>query len=362
MDRRRADRLVIAVFLTTLVVPLAASVAGIGTATTTAESAIAGDRPRSLFAWFDYFGDHFGLRQQLIDAHARVAWRVLHVVPSPTVIKGRDGWLFYADDSALEDYESATPLDEGDLAAWRDTLVGIRDSLRARGVAYVFVLAPDKHVLYPEYMPAAIHRLHGEHRMDQLLEYLRAHSDLAVVDLRAPLGAQKSRERIFHLTDTHWNDRGAFVGYTQILRAAGQQIPGVAPLSREAFDAVAHRRPGMDLAEMLSLQNVFTETSLDLVPRQPRRARLLEPPDLREGYEVARVVTEVSDASLPRLVMFRDSFGTALIPFLSEHFSRAVYLWQNNIDDEVIDREKPSLVIQEIVGRRLQTLGASGVE
>ena len=352
-------RSAITVFLVALLLPLAASVARLGTATTTAESANAEDRPSDAFAWVDYFDDHFGIRQQLIRAHAWVSLRVLHTSPSPTVILGRDGWLYYADDSAIEDYESATPFTPEDLAAWRDALAGIRDALRARGIAYVFVLAPDKHVVYPEYMPSTIHRLHRQYRMDQLLDYLEANTDLPIVDLRRPLAEGKARERVFHLTDTHWNDRGAFIGSNEILRAAA--LAGVHPDSREDFVEGEHTRPGLDLAEMLSAAPLFTETSLDLVPRRPRRARLIEPTDLREGYEVAKVVTEIDDRSLPRTVVFRDSFGTGLIPFLSEHFSRAVYLWQNNVDMDVVDAEKPALVIHEIVGRRLQTLDPSGL-
>jgi hypothetical protein len=362
-------RAVIGVFLAALLVPLGASTARIGTRTATAESATADASPPSLFGWLDYFDDHFGFRQQLIRAHAWVSFRALGVSPSATVIKGRDGWLFYADDSALEDYESVTPFDETELAAWRDNLVAIRDALRARGVEYVFALAPDKHVIYPEYMPATIHRQHDQYRLDQLLDYLHGHSDLRVVDLRVPLFDGKARERVFHVTDTHWNDRGAFIGSNEILRAAAPA--GVRPDSRDAFVAAEHRRPGMDLTEMLSASALFTETSLDLTPRVPRRARVLEPKDLREGYEVARVVTEidaplagrsVSDGGLPRAVVFRDSFGTGLIPFLSEHFSRAVYLWQNNVDMDVVAQEKPSIVIHEIVGRRLQTLDPSGLQ
>jgi alginate O-acetyltransferase complex protein AlgJ len=52
-------------------------------------------------------------------------------------------------------------------------------------------------------------------------------------------------------------------------------------------------------------------------------------------------------------VIFRDSFMSRLVPFLSEHFSRAVYLWQNDFDDDVVTREHPDIVIQEIVGRHL---------
>jgi len=56
---------------------------------------------------------------------------------------------------------------------------------------------------------------------------------------------------------------------------------------------------------------------------------------------------------LPRAVVFRDSFASRLAPYLSEHFGRVVYLWQNNFDAEVIRRERPDVVIQQIVGRHL---------
>ena len=69
----------------------------------------------------------------------------------------------------------------------------------------------------------------------------------------------------------------------------------------------------------------------------------------------ARIVTEQPDTALPRAVVFRDSFGSALVPFLSEHFSRAVYLWQYNVDPEIVRGERASVVIQEWVGRRLST-------
>ncbi|HVZ24303.1 MAG TPA: hypothetical protein VG871_24690 [Vicinamibacterales bacterium] len=355
-------RAVIAVFLAALAVPLGASVLHVGTRQGASESATEADRPTTWTAWLDYFDAHFGFRRDLIEAHAALMWEVLRESPSGTVIKGRDGWLYYADDSSLDDYESETPLTDDELAQWRDAFVSIRDRMRALGAAYVLVIAPDKHVLYPEHMPASIHRLHSQYRMDQLLDYLRAHSDLAIADLRGPLVARKPVERLYHRTDTHWNDRGAFVGYDTIMRTAGREIPGLAPMPRAGFLPVTTRRNGMDLAEMLSIAPLVQEDSLDLVPRQPRRAQLVEPPDLREGYEVARAVTEIPRTQLPRLVMFRDSFATALIPFLSEHFSRAVYLWQNNVDDSIVVQEKPALVIHEIVGRRFQTLVPESVE
>jgi hypothetical protein len=56
---------------------------------------------------------------------------------------------------------------------------------------------------------------------------------------------------------------------------------------------------------------------------------------------------------MPRAVVFRDSFSNALVPFLSEHFERVVWVWDRDVLPEVVLREQPDLVIQEVVGRFL---------
>ena len=104
---------------------------------------------------------------------------------------------------------------------------------------------------------------------------------------------------------------------------------------------------------MIGLKRVLHEEDLRLVPKQPRGYAVVEPAG---GYATGgdgRIVTEIPGSSLPRAVIFRDSFASALAPFLSEHFSRAVYLWQNDFDADIVLQEHPDVVIQEIVGRHL---------
>ena len=104
---------------------------------------------------------------------------------------------------------------------------------------------------------------------------------------------------------------------------------------------------------MMGLTRVLREVDLRLVPLRPRRARVVDPAGAAPTDELGRLVTEIDDPSLPRAVIFRDSFTSRLVPFLSEHFSRAVYLWQNDFDADVVQKEHPDVVIQEIVGRHL---------
>jgi hypothetical protein len=301
-----------------------------------------------------YFEDHFAFRVRLVRWQASVRLRALGVSPSTSVIKGREGWLFYADDGAMEDYAEAPPFTGAELGVWRHALQDTSDWLHAQGIVYLFVIAPDKHVIYPEYMPDTIKRA-AISRIDQLISHLRQHSTVRVVDLRPALFAAKPRERLYHRTDTHWNDRGAFVGYQSIVDALTEEIPVLRSASRSAFEPRVVRSEGLDLAGMLGLAEVIREDDLVLVPRRSATARILEPQHPNRRLTHARIVTEAPNRG-PRAVVFMDSFGPGLVPFLSEDFSRVVYLWQDNVDPQVVQQERPQVVIQELVGRALSTL------
>lgn len=343
------NRALTALFAVIISLPLAANLAGV-------DGADPGAEHRELATWNDgvtaWFDDHFGFRSTLVRwyGESRLFW--LGVSPSAAVIVGRDGWFFYADDKAVEDYANVELMDDAALANWREAVLRARNWLQARQIGYVFTIAPDKHVLYGEAVPPTIARIHDMSRTDQLFVALR---DTGVaVDTRPELFEAKQRERIYQKTDTHWNDRGALIAYQQIINAVRARVPSTpAAWTRHDFEAVERTTEGMDLAGMMGLTRVLRETDLALVPLRPRRARVVEPAGGHEMDEEGRLVTEIDDPSLPRAVIFRDSFVSRLVPFLSEHFSRAVYLWQNDFDAAEVEKEHPDVVIQEIVGRHL---------
>jgi len=340
----------VVLFLVILTLPLGINLTGNDGADAEAENReLAPFSWRHIDAWFE---DHFGLRSTLVRWYGETRVYLFDVSPTPSVIKGRDGFYYYADDQAVEDYVSENPFTAPALANWREALVRARQWLEARRIAYLFFVAPDKHVIYPEHMPASIRRIGPVSRTDQFYTSLM---DLGfLVDVRPPLFREKVRERVFQKTDTHWNDRGAFVAYTAIIETIGAQVPAVLPpWPRTDFDAVARETQGKDLAGMMGLKRVLKEEDLLLVPRRRRQARVVEPSGAAPTDEEGRLVTEIPGSSLPRAVIFRDSFTSRLVPFLSEHFSRAVYLWQNDFDATAVQSEHPDVVLQEIVGRHL---------
>ena len=356
------NRLLTLLFVAIISLPLAANLAGVDGADPGAENRALAPFPRvdgSLTsieelptAFSGWFNDHFGFRSRLVRWYGESRLFVLHASPSAAVVRGEHGWFFYGDDKSVEDYANLEPMTDAALANWREAILRARDWLRARAIAYVFTIAPDKHVIYADEMPPALARVGDLSRADQLFTALQD-TGLAV-DVRSAEFGAKLRERVYQLTDTHWNDRGALVAYQQIIAAVRARVPTTpAAWTRDDFTALARTVEGLDLAGMMGLTRVMREVDMTLVPKRPRRARVIEPAGAGATDELGRLVTEIDDRSLPRAVIFRDSFSSRLVPFLSEHFSRAVYLWQNDFDADAVTKEHPDVVIQEIVGRHL---------
>ena len=349
-----AGRLLVTLFVAAIGLPGLVTAVGLGQATQGNEAETTGT---SLMARAARFDTHFAFRDRFVQAQSWLRYQLLGVSSLATVWKGRDGWWFLASDGGLEATLNEPRFTPAELESWRVTLQRTRDYLAARGIAHVFVIAPGKSTIYPEGLPGGLHPRPAPTRTDQLVDELRARSTVTVVDLRQGLlAARGGGEPLFHRTDTHWNDVGAAVGYGQILTALAGSVPGLTPpVGSDGFDVVSVEARGGDLATMLGLERTLTETEWRLAPRRPRRARIVEPDGDHKGFAVPRVVSVVDDPRLPRAVVYRDSFGSALVPFLAEHFQRMVTLWEYDVMPVTIREEQPGLVIQQWVDRRLYT-------
>jgi hypothetical protein len=294
-----------------------------------------------------YWNDAFGFRPTLVRAWNALAV-ALGVSPSEQVVIGKAGWWFVGDHyHAVEYQRAARPFTPEELEGWRRVLEARRAWLAERGIAYVFVVAPDKGSVYQQYLPAALNRVGVLTRLEQLIRHLAEHSDLRIVDVRTALQGMAERERVFEPLDSHWNDLGAWVAYAAIAERLHMQ-----PASLDGFERRRVPGRGNDLALLLSLGDLLPASRLALVPRLLRRARWLPSETVLPLGSQGVYISEIDDA-LPRAVVFQDSFGHALRPFLSEHFQRAFYSWQVLFDPAVVERERPSVVVQEMVERSL---------
>ncbi len=365
---RSADRILIIGFLIAISLPLLGLVFHGENGTTVGENRKAAAMPelrlrgKSLAAFpaqFEaYFNDHFGFRERLIHWLNFTKVVGLGVSPSPKVILGSNGWLFYGD-IELPYYRALVPLTFQELEQWRRLFETRRDWLAVRGIPYLVVIPPNKSTIYPEHMPPSYNQVHARSRLDQLMDYLRVHTDLKVLDLRQPLLAAKNTERVYYRTDTHWNWHGGYVGYAAIVAALSEWFPQLQPVDRNVFRDQLYEEPGRDLSMMLGLREYFADRYIDIAAPKPREAidvgQTKEESDLpgRQARRGEDFAYENRGKGLPRAVVFRDSFATWLIPLLADHFDRIVFSWQYSFDRILVEKEHPDVVVQEMVERIL---------
>lgn len=302
-----------------------------------------------------WFADRFALRRTLIHA-ATLTKLSIGVSPSKNVVVGRDGWLFYAGENALAQFQREIPFSEVELRTWCATFEARRTWLAARGIRYLIVIPPNKETVYPDFMPVELTRANRPSRLDQFIDYVQGHSRVDVLDLRGALATARRTERVYAATDTHWNDAGAFVTSRAITERVHDWFPKVEPLPSTAVTTTRHLTPGGDLSGLIALKDDVPETEHVTVTVSHPRSRVADPgvpTDAQTPEHLQPRARETDDPSLPRAVVLKDSFMNSVVPFLSESFRRTVYLATHDFDRETIRHERPDVVIEEMLERFL---------
>ena len=218
-----------------------------------------------------YFDDHFGFRTWLIRTAKQAEW--VYDRSEAGIAIGRDDWLYQGKEADLVNSHCVQLRDE-ELRSWQDLGRSRRDWFERRGIAFIWSMAPNKHTLYPEYFPetAATPR-NPLCRGDLLSERLGREAGVDFIDLRPVLLEAKAAHRVYHRTDTHWNQLGAFFGARAILKRVRARFPEVSEPSLEGFEV---RRVvdeyGGNLSGLLSIYGLrFPEERYALAPRRRLR-------------------------------------------------------------------------------------------
>jgi hypothetical protein len=287
-----------------------------------------------------FWNDVFGLRKELLKIDFAITTNVFGQMSTGKVIKGRDGWLFYTGDRSLDLYRRALPLGAGELSVLGAERRRRSDRLAEMGIAYLMTIAPDKHTIHPELMPKYLRRRVGPSQFDQVANAMKA-AGAPFLDLRPPLlEAQRHEETYFRL-DTHWNVVGAYVAHVAILEALGRK-----PVPRPLF--LEGEKKG-DLAIMAGLNEVERAPALPPAGVGACDPLIASSPDTNASRRY------YCKGARGRLLIYADSFGENLIPWLSRSFAESTFagpapLWKDLLAD--VERERPDVVIEMRVERR----------
>lgn len=288
-----------------------------------------------------YFTDHFAYRQEMVAINAGIRSEIFRVSPVEDVIVGDNGWLYYA--ATLDDYQHKNSISERMLFNIAHNTALMQEYSEDLGKTFVFTIAPNKNSLYDENMPERMqYRLSEKSDAQRLLPWL-IREEVHYVDLFELFGEQK--EVLYYARDSHWNEKGAVLVYHTLLDACGK--------AHDTYDGV----------EPVQSTDYFGDLGAMLYPvgGQPEN-RMQYPVDdtwyYVEGEKVEdQFIRTENEEGEGNLLMYRDSFGNSLLPYMASTFSQTVFSKQVPYPMSDIVTYEPDILIVEKVERQLPTLG-----
>ena len=296
----------------------------------------------------DYVNDNIPFRNQMIGLNSTIRYYLFHTSTSDRVAVGKNGWLFYTDENdgdPIADYKGQNLLSNEQLNVIASDLCASRDALKVQDIDFVIFIAPNKERIYSNEMPKCYGNPKSEYVAKQIVDYLKENTDLRIVypidELTAAKQGLGDEINIYHKTDTHWNELGAYIGTEELLRELEVNIPEYN--SHEIKIDKNDDMPG-DMAQMLNMTHTM-KAGKTFVP---------------EGYNLHDYTCDDSDVDIIRyhakgadsrkLLIEHDSFGNAMAGIIGSQFDECVLIQHEDVY-AAIAKEKPDVFVLETVER-----------
>lgn len=235
------------------------------------------------------------------------------------------------------------------VRGWQRLLEYRHAWLAARGIRYVHVVVPNKEVVYSRFLPAELPPISPERLLCRVANRLATTSGVALVNVLPELLAASVEREVYAKTDTHWNGFGAYHVYRAVIDAIGIDIRDVVGPERLAYSTTQNAG---DIGSKLDppVKSEFLHCGV----RVPR-ARVVSDNGVANNGRIRRTVRPESSGG-PKLLVFHDSFHNWTLPFFAESFAETVSVHNFQMDHDIVDQERPDVVITELTERFMARL------
>lgn len=293
-------------------------------------------------AYEKYYNDNFGLRNSMVKWLCQIKISLFKCSPKPNLVQfGHNQYLFY---NGYDSYCRANLLPSADLRKLHDNLISRQQRLNKSGVTYICGFWPTKHSIYPEFMPFSMaSQITSKISLAEQIKMSFNKDSLLFFDVRKEMLKAKDELQLFQKFDTHWNDNGAYVAYRAFCKKTYTTLK-LTPYPMDSFKLDYIKCKSGNLTTLLSTDSIIGYT--DILPRfKSKYQHFISTDNFCDVLPPSTTVTYNNQCgNRKKVVVFRDSFTTALIKFLSLHFYEVTYIW-DRYDDLYVETVKPDIVI-----------------
>lgn len=262
--------------------------------------------------------------------------------------KGKNDWLFLGNqyDSTVAKLKLSNPPSDDILKQSIEPFTKIAITAAKYNTKFALIIGPNKSSIYPEYLPDTL--------VPSPLKYssffinkLKEIPNLIVYDPTNDLLNLKSKEGILYwMTDTHWNNKGAFLAYSGFSKLLNLPVPSV-----EFKQGNSHSG---DLIRISKLQDfpLHADDNWDVIWKNKSTLSESDIADEQKtAFGSAKVVINSKPLSSKYVWVVGDSFTEALKPYLNATFKEVRYIghWSDKLKDlpDILDKadRKPDMII-----------------
>ncbi len=309
------------------------------------------------FSEFDcYFTDHLTFRSQLVTADDLIKSGLLGG-NTANIIAGKNGFIF--SNETVDDYVGKT-FSSRKIKNIALTVKLMEEKVKATGNNFVFTVAPNKNSVYPEYMPSRYVKA-SENNLS-LLEKELADLEVNYADMKTMLS--DIDEVLYLKRDTHWNNLGALYGFNLLMDSLGKEhtdYNGANYTYKKSWQG--------DLDKMLypsaasyDYQYYFDMSYDDIMFMMPvlGKDNAATVKELMSDSEKNDTLIKTRNMKATgQLLMIRDSFGRALLPFLLNNYRSTTITRSQPFAMTSLTQDSDTDVIYEIVERNLGNITKS---
>lgn len=283
------------------------------------------------------------------------------------IIVGKDGWLFEKEcesGSEYRDFTGENALNGEQLDEILASVKSRRSFLAKNNMDLIIVLVPDKMSLYESKLPDSIKekKNSSDNRLKAVYNVIKKNTRVGIVDLTEIYSMNKDAFDIYERTDSMLSDMGAYIAYTEIVKAVSKlNISVLRTAALDEFNLNVADDHGKELALRIGEAEKYRNKTISLKYKGKEEYHNIN--CTYDGVDVT--VIDENDRNpefrYTNVIIYGNANIAPMKKFISLSFKTAVYVDGYSFDQAPIDDYKPSQAVIVVNEKELEVLLDSGI-
>lgn len=212
----------------------------------------------------NWFNDRFFGRRQFIKNSKVIDMLINNEMKNFDAMAGKENWLFTKRWNSEDMFRNKYLFDDEELSKIKHRLESLQIWLAKRNIKLYLMLVPDKERVYGEFYPDGYVKVNKQAKIEQAYEFLKENTHIPVVYPIEALEKAKKAHLVFYKTGTHWNHRGAYVAYLEMMKMLKKDFPSLKILKEADFNIEPQFSADEDIANALGIDAKSTFPKEDM--------------------------------------------------------------------------------------------------